>query len=237
MFSSSCTGKNPPFATPLYVNEPGDPFAIQGKFILSIYAQPTGVNLAISGMQKFRATATYTDGSNLDVTDKAQWYTESPMVGTFGKSGNQFLAQRNGVAIARCRMVQGSGYAVSNAVFINVFNPNLDNPPMVPLNPALQDTPEGVEVSWDLNKTDSDLIGYNVYRTQISTAHYAVEFDSTNLSHYAANHRLNDSPILYPPFLDKTTVGGWYYYRVTAEDLLGLSSAPSDEVSLFVSTK
>ena len=237
LFSTGCTGGNPPYGTPLYVEQGADPYGNPGLKVTSIYIQPAGVNLAVSGMQKFKATATYNNGSIDDVTAKVEWYTESPGMGKFEPSGNRFLAQKTGVAIVRCRVAQGKGFAVSNAAFVNIFNPNLDNPPMVPLNPSLLDTPEGVRVSWDLNQTDTDLIGYNLYRTQVSTAHYAIEFDVTALAHYATDHRLNDAPILYPPFLDKTTVGGWYYYRVTAEDVLKLQSAPSEEISLFVTAQ
>jgi hypothetical protein len=231
MFSVGCEG-DPPYAIPVYVQEPGDPNA-QGVKINVLSAKPAGVNLAVTGSQKFTAIATYNTGAIVDITDKVQWYTDSPGSGQFTVGTSRFTAQKPGVAIIRCKIAQGSGYAISNAVFVNIFNPNADNPPMVPLNPSLLNTTDGVRVSWDINYTDGDLAGYNVYRTQVSTAHYAVEFDVTALGHYAGDHRINEKPILYPPFLDKTTVGGWYYYRITAEDLLGLQSAPSEEVSIF----
>jgi hypothetical protein len=84
-------------------------------------------------------------------------------------------------------------------------------------------TDEGVRVNWDINMTDGDMAGYNIWRTQVSAAHYASDFG-----------RVNGAPVLYPPFLDSTVVSGWYYYRVTAEDILGLNSAPSEEVAVFI---
>jgi len=233
MFSLGCEG-GPPYGTPLYIEPGQDPFANPGLSINGIDVQPGGVNLAISGSQRFKAMASYNDGTVLDLTDKVEWYTESPSVGKFEPGTSKFLGQKAGVAIIRCRIRQGGGFAVSNAAFVNVFNPNLDNPPVIPQNPVLHSTPEGVIVSWDMDKIDTDLAGYNLYRTQVSTAHYAIDFDTTGLAHYASDHRLNDLPILYPPFLDKTVVSGWYYYRVTAEDILGLQSAPSEEAEIFI---
>jgi hypothetical protein len=233
-FSVGCEG-GPPYGTPIYIQEPADP-NFQGVKINVLNAKPSGVNLALGGSQKFTAVATYNNGTITDITNKVQWYTETPGAGKFLPGSNQFTAQQPGVAIVRCKIAQGGGFAISNAVFVNIFNPNADNPPVVPLNPSLLGTTDGVLVSWDINKTDGDLRGYNVYRTQVSTAHYAVEFDMTGLAHYASEFRINETPILYPPYLDKTTVGGWYYYRVTAEDLLGLQSAPSEEVSIFETT-
>jgi len=233
MFSMACEG-GPPYGDPLYIHPGEDPFGQPDLLIKAIAVEPTGVNLAVGGLQRFKATAYFNNGGSEDYTAKVEWYTENPTVGKFEIAGSKFLAQKPGIGIIRCRTKQLGGYAISNAAFVNIFNPNADNPPVVPENPALYVTPEGVRVSWDLNKVDLDMAGYNVYRTQVSTSHYAIEFDATELGHYAANHRLNDEPILYPPYLDKSVISGWYYYRVTAEDLLGLQSAPSEEVEAFV---
>jgi hypothetical protein len=233
MFSLGCEG-GPPYGDPLYIHEGDNPFDQPDLLIKSIAVEPTGVNLAVGGLQRFKATANFNNGTFQDYTAKVEWYTENPSVGTFETVGSKFLAQRPGVAIIRCRIKQLNSFAISNAAFVNSFNPNMDNPPAVPQNPSLTVTPEGVVVDWDLNNTDIDLAGYNLYRTQVSTSHYAINFDATALGHYASDHRVNEQLILYPPYLDKTVVSGWYYYRVTAEDLLGLQSAPSEEVETFV---
>jgi len=211
------------FGTPLYVNYPQDPNAAPGRFVMGISIQPGGVNIAVGGMQQFRSYATYNDGDTVEVTGEVEWFCENPAVGGFEAAKGRFLADKPGVAIVRCRIPQGEGYVISTASFVNSFNPNQDIPPAVPLNPLVQATDEGVLVRWDLNMTDGDLAGYDIWRTQVSAAHYASDYG-----------RLNDKVWLYPPYLDKTVVSGWYYYRVTAEDLLGLNSAPSEEVAVFV---
>ena len=235
-FSFGCEG-GPPYGTPLYIKPGDDPFAQPALLIKSIGVEPQGVNLAVSGLQRFRAYAHYNNGNTEEISSKVEWYTETPAVGKFEPGTGRFLGQKPGIALVRCRIRQAGGFAISNIAFINVFNPNQDNPPAVPLNPDLVDTPEGVVVSWDINVTDNDLAGYNVYRTRVSTAHYALEIDKTQVNHYASDARLNDEPILYPPYLDKTVVAGWYYYRVTAEDFLGLQSAPCEETSIFITAQ
>jgi len=211
------------FATPLYIHEGDDPFQTPDRYVMGIYVQPAGVNIAVGGLQQFTGLAAFNDGTTEDLTGMCEWYTENPVVGTFETTGGRFLAQKPGTVIVRCRLLQGETYVVSQAAFINSFDPNMDIPPAVPLNPVVTDTDEGVRVGWDLNTTDGDMAGYNIWRTQVSTAHYASDYG-----------RVNDSLALYPPFLDKTVVSGWYYYRVTAEDILGLNSAPSEELAVFV---
>jgi hypothetical protein len=234
--SFGCEG-GPPYGSPLYIKPGEDPFAQAGLFIKSIAVEPQGVNLAVSGVQKFRAYAHYNNGTTEEISNKVEWYTETPAVVKIEPGTSKFFGQKPGIAIVRCRIRQAAGFAISNAAFLNVFNPNQDNPPAVPLNPGLIGTPEGVLVSWDINVTDNDLAGYNVYRTRVSTSHYSLDISKTQVSHYASDARLNEQPILYPPYLDKTVVAGWYYYRVTAEDLLGLQSAPSQETSIFVTAQ
>jgi hypothetical protein len=218
-----CTSKNPPYGNPLYVQEGDNPFDQPGRFMTALVLEPGGVNVAVGGSQQFKATAYYNDSTSEVVTGAAEWISESPNIGKFTPAGGKFTAQKSGVAIVRARMVIGNNTVTSNAGFVNTFNPSAGIPPAVPLNPYLNSGPEGVRIYWDLNSTDGDLAGYNIYRTQTSSSHYATEYG-----------RLNESPVLYPPFLDNTVVSGWYYYRVTAEDLGGIQGAPSEEISVFI---
>lgn len=222
---SGCGNNTEPFGTPLYVHNP-NPNINPTRYITSIVVQPSGVNLAVGGSQQFTALATFSDGTQENVAGGVEWYAENPNIGKFTQTGGRFLAQRPGVAIVRCRIQQGGQTFTSAASFVNSFNPNSGIPPAVPRNPNLFVSPEGVRVGWDRNVTDGDLAGYNIYRTQTSNAHYATEIT-----------RVNESLVLYPPFLDKTVVSGWYYYRVTAEDLSGGQSAPSEEVSVFITAQ
>jgi hypothetical protein len=217
-----CSGSGD-FATPLYVNSGQDPNAAPEYYIANMYIEPTGVNLAVGGMQQFKVTAAWNNGDLEEKTAEVEWYTENPAIGAFEPSGGRFLAQHPGVAIVRCRIMQEEGLVTSDASFVNAFNPNADLPPAVPLNPMVNASDEGATVYWDLNATDGDMAGYNIWRTQVSAAHYTTDYG-----------KVNDYPILYPPYLDDTVVSGWYFYRVTAEDLLGLYSAPSEEVAVFM---
>jgi len=221
--SLGCQGGGPPFGDPLYINPGEDPYDEPGRYIAGIYVGPPGVNLAVGGLQQFEATATFNDATTEYITDAAEWYTETQAIGQFEAMGGKFLAKRVGVAIVRCRIMQAGNWVVSTAAYVNAYNPNKDLPPAVVRDPSLLLTDEGVKVFWAPNVTDGDLAGYNIYRYQTSTSHYTPEYSP-----------LNDYPVLYPPYLDKTVVSGWYFYRVTAEDLLGIQSAPSEEVGVFV---
>ncbi len=222
-FTSVGCSNGDEFGTPLYISPGQDPNALPDRYVVSIRVQPDGVNIAIGGLQQFRAWGNFNDGTLEDITAMVEWYTETPAIGTFEATGGRFLAQHAGVGIVRCRYYQGDGYVTSTAGYVNSFNPDQDLPPAVPLNPSVEPTDEGVLVYWDMNTTDGDMAGYNIWRTQVSAAHYATDYG-----------RINEKPWLYPPYLDQTVVSGWYFYRVTAEDLIGLNSAPSEEVAVFV---
>jgi hypothetical protein len=219
--SPGCNSNSKEFGNPLYVG--GDDYQAPERLVTYILVEPQGVNLAVGGMQQFKATATFSDGTSDDITDEAEWYADNAIVGEFEIEGGRFLAKRPGVAIVRCRVRQQGAYAVSTAGFVNAYNPSEELPPAVPLDPSASGTPEGVLLGWALNMTDGDLAGYNVYRAQTSAAHYATEYG-----------KINEKPILYPPYLDSAVVSGWYFYRVTAQDLLGIQSAPSEQVAIFV---
>lgn len=196
----------------------------QVNSIVSINVEPLGTNITTGGLQKYRAYAHYADGTVQEVTVNVEWYTENPVIGIFEAGGGRFFAKNPGVAVIRCRMAKGDGtFIVSSAAYANSYNPNADVPPAAVMNPSVTWVPEGVLVNWSLNQTDGDLAGYNIWRTQVSNAHYSTDFG-----------RVNEAPIIFPPYIDKTVVSGWYYYRITAEDLLGLHSLPSEEVAIFV---
>ena len=218
LLASGCESSGGTYVDPLFINQGVYKQAVNN--MTAIYVAPTGVNIAVGGMQQFRATAYYKDGTHEEITGKVEWFTENPIVGAFDASGGRFVAQAKGVAVVRCRATEGEITITSHAGFVNSYNPLVDFPPAIPQNPSLTADDEGVWVSWDLDTTDSDIAGYNIYRSKESGSSDGI--------------KVNDIPILYPPFLDKTTVGGWYYYRITAEDLYGFLSAPSEEKSVFI---
>ncbi|HEY3128385.1 MAG TPA: DUF5719 family protein [Acidobacteriota bacterium] len=76
-----------------------------------------------------------------------------------------------------------------------------------------------VKLAWDAN-ADSNLAGYNVYRSQTSGSSYA---------------RLNGAVVLTPSYTDNTAVTGQtYYYVVTAVNTLSQESGYSNEVPAAV---
>lgn len=218
-----CKGDPNNAAIPSYVDQGQDRPV---NTITSINVEPVGTNMTVGGLQQYQAFARYVDGTVEKVTDNVEWYTDSTVIGVFEPGGGRFLAQNPGVAVIRCRMLKGDGtYLVSAGAYANSYYPDADVPPAMVLNPEVQGVPAGVLVNWSQNVTDGDLAGYNVWRTQVSNAHYSTDFG-----------RVNQAPIIFPPFIDKTVLAGWYYYRITAEDLLGLHSVPSKEVAIFVTS-
>ncbi|MFH1676628.1 MAG: hypothetical protein ABIC40_06340, partial [bacterium] len=127
LLASGCESSGGTYVDPLFVDS--------GKYVQPvnqmtvIYVAPSGVNIAIGGMQQFRATAFYQDNTQEDVTKKVEWYTENPAVGIFDILGGRFVAQYKGVAIVRCRAKQGEITVTSHAGFVNSYNPNVDLPP------------------------------------------------------------------------------------------------------------
>ena len=81
-----------------------------------------------------------------------------------------------------------------------------------------------VTLSWDAN-SDSDLSGYNAYR---STSSFSDLSDAT---------KLNTSLLSDPSYVDmEVTNGTKYFYRVTAVDSDGNESSPSDQTSVIPSS-
>ncbi|MGB9404026.1 MAG: hypothetical protein WCA98_10820 [Candidatus Acidiferrales bacterium] len=86
--------------------------------------------------------------------------------------------------------------------------------------PATSDTPAHIELSWAIS-SETDLAGYNVYRTE---------------QVMATGPKLNERPLLTPAYHDMTIVPGRLYtYTVTAVDRAGNESPASAPVSASVS--
>jgi hypothetical protein len=81
--------------------------------------------------------------------------------------------------------------------------------------PGTEGSAAVIDLSWQAN-TDADVAGYNVYRREGSSGFV----------------RLTAQPVLGPAFSDaKATPGNTYTYRVTAVDISGNESSPSNEVT------
>ena len=89
-------------------------------------------------------------------------------------------------------------------------------PPAAPTNLVAEPADGQISLDWDDN-TETDLAGYNVYRS---------------LSQGAGYTRINQSLLAHSEYVDAGVAHGiTYYYVVTAEDTFGYESAYSDEVS------
>ena len=89
-------------------------------------------------------------------------------------------------------------------------------PPPAPQNVRAVGTPGAVEIVWSAN-TESDLAGYNVYRSQV-------------VNPFA---KINPERLPIPLFRDTTTQAGIRYrYHVRAVDKSGNESVPSEETSV-----
>lgn len=127
----------------------------------------------------------------------------------------------------RIRVVTTSGHPLelrsdpSSPVTVNLTD---IFPPAVPTGldavPSGTATQAAIDLSWQPG-TESDLAGYNVYRSTASSTF----------------QRLTATPVLGPAFSDTTVTSGVAYtYRVTAIDNSGNESAPSAEITEIART-
>jgi fibronectin type 3 domain-containing protein len=114
-----------------------------------------------------------------------------------------------------------TGTAVAGPAWLSGFVPPVidTTPPAAPQNLAATATAgTGVSLTWTAN-SESDLAGYNVYRSTLSPV-------ST------AGTPLNASILVSPSYTDSNiAAGSTYYYRVVAVDTSANKSAGSNEVS------
>lgn len=101
----------------------------------------------------------------------------------------------------------------------DTFTPETPENVALALTPGQGSAPPHVDLSWAINN-ETDLLGYNVYRS---------ESDS------GAGARVNPSPLITPVFRDDSVVPGKrYFYRVTAVDRSGKESSPTAPVAVTV---
>lgn len=95
--------------------------------LTALSLSPTTANLAVSQTQQFRATATYSDGSNQDVTGSATWSTDAPATATVSTLGlatavapgsTQVSATLDGITGAATLNVAGNARVVVNHTFL-----------------------------------------------------------------------------------------------------------------------
>lgn len=159
---------------------------------------------SISGYQVLRAEAGSSPPMEILATTQAAEYEDvtSQFGRTYGYSVRAFQTQGESVATTTpSEKVQ--------VVAVDRF------PPSPPQNPRAIAVPGAVEMSWSPN-AESDLAGYNVYRSQGGPF-----------------QKLNPEPLAVSLFRDATVdPGRQYRYEVRAADRSGNESGPSEEVSL-----
>jgi fibronectin type 3 domain-containing protein len=85
-----------------------------------------------------------------------------------------------------------------------------DAKPATPANLIVAGSQTGIDLNWDDNTTDSDLVGYNVYRSSSAGGTFT---------------KLNGSPLVGSAYFDSTaTAGQTSFYRVFAVDAVGQES-------------
>jgi fibronectin type 3 domain-containing protein len=178
-------------------------------------AQTTGIVLSwtpntevdLAGYEVYRATA---EGGPYTKLTSGGLRTVSDYTDTTAVSGTQYWYRVTAVDFAG----NESPYAV-----VTTIRPSVDaTAPAVPTGLTANGIGiNDVLVDWDAN-TDTDLAGYNIYRTTTSGMSYT---------------KLNGGTLLVASqYRDTTTVAATtYYYAVTAVDTTGNESAKSAEVT------
>ena len=153
--------------------------------------------------------------AQLRATINAELTAGSGLVARWGMSEGSGSAVADSIAVAANGTITGSGATrVSGAPFDLAFD---TTPPAAPSGLGATAGDGSVELAWDAG-TESDLAGYNVYRTTTSPV--------------SAGTPLNASPLASPAYTDPTATNGTtYHYAVTALDGAGNESALSTEAS------
>ena len=104
-----------------------------------------------------------------------------------------------------------SGNASAASTVVSATRPAVDTtPPAAPTGVVATGGSMGISLTWNAN-TESDLAGYNIYRSSSATGTFV---------------KLNSNPLTSPKFFDTTVpAGATVYYRIVAVDKAGNASA------------
>jgi hypothetical protein len=211
---SGCKGDNENFTIPIYINNPGaqDPATI----LTDIYITPGWINVAIGDSQLFEAVARYGDGHEAPFTGNVIWVVDgldwTSNRGYFPAPGKLVTTQAGNLTVS----VRFNG-GLHGSATVGVFNPDADLPPKPPMNLDYSlFVDNDVYLTWDITPpAESDLLGFNVYRSRVSGTGYV---------------QLNHAPILNPFYRDDEAAGGIFYYVVTTIDTGSMESDYSYEL-------
>ena len=221
--SFGCSGDSTTTGIPVY-NLPGNMGGDQqeeptGPRLNAIIIDPAAVNIELGGKQIFNAYGHYSDGAVINITGSVTWYSSNTNVGNVSDKG-VFSASGEGYAGVGAYMksfnVESTDtYVYSAYSFANVF-PAGTKPPEPVRNVHATQIGNKVVISWTFSN-ETDIKGYNVYRTRTS----GVGYDKDTPLNADLIERLNYYEDLNPG-------GGIVYYVVAAVN-------EDDEIGAFSS--
>jgi uncharacterized protein YjdB len=116
----------------------------------SISITPADPILPAGVTEPFRATGTYSDGTNYDISGQVSWASSDPSVATINSGG---LAATTGAGTATITAVSGS---TAGSTGLTVTSATLSSISVTPSNPSLPNTPAGVTQQLTATGTYSD---------------------------------------------------------------------------------
>jgi hypothetical protein len=220
--SLGCQGDPNSTGIPIY-NLPGNTDGNQqqnqptGPRLNTIVIEPDAVNVEIGGKQVFRAYGYYSDGAVINITGSVTWYSTNENVGIVDDKG-LFSSNQTGYAGIGAYIKTTDTAVYADYAFANVFEAGKQ--PSAPVRNVTVTLIEGkAYLSWS-KSPESDIKGYNVYRTRTSGTGYDVEAP------------LNENLILLNHYIDTNPGGGVLYYVVAAVNVDDEIGAFSTEVEL-----
>lgn len=220
--SLGCQGDPNATGIPIY-NLPGNtdgeqqPSQPSGPRLNAIVIQPDAVNVEIGGKQIFRAYGYYSDNAVINITGSVTWYSTNESIGTVDDKG-VFASNQTGYAGIGAYIKTTTTAVYADYAFANVFETG-----KLPPEPVRNVTVTLIEgkayLSWS-KSPESDIKGYNVYRTRSSGTGYDVDVP------------LNEDLILLNHYIDINPGGGVLYYVVAAVNEDDEIGAFSTEVEL-----
>lgn len=216
--SLGCQGDPNATGIPIY-NLPGNTDGEQqqtqpsGPRLNAIVIEPDAVNIEIGGKQIFRAYGYYSDNAVINITGSVTWYSTNDNIGTVSDKG-VFSSNQSGYAGIGAYIRTTNTAVYAGYSFANVFEAGKQPP--APVRNVKVTLIEGkAYLSWS-KSPESDIKGYNVYRTRSSGTGYDVDVP------------LNEDLILLNHYIDTNPGGGVLYYVVAAineDDEIGVFSS------------
>jgi hypothetical protein len=218
--TKTITGESPAIEGYRIYRGEAEPAASAGAAGGESAAMNTGVaTTAAPGATQAGQSASSEDSGSIRLTSalvKVGDATNSPYQDTQAEFNKTYVYSVRSVAKYLEETVESADSNFAEVTPRDVFPPAAPQGLLAAWVPAEAGTPGHVELSWAISP-ESDLAGYNVYRSSEGNA---------------SSTRLNTELLLTPTFRDMTMHPGQkYFYKVTAVDRSGNESAPSETVA------